>query len=52
MTWSQVHTATAGDGGVKDVSSTATSARYVRVHGTRRATQYGYSLWEMEVYGA
>ncbi|WP_251037443.1 discoidin domain-containing protein [Paenibacillus albidus] len=26
-------------------------ARYVRMYGTERATQYGYSLWEFEVYG-
>ncbi|MEU4409410.1 ThuA domain-containing protein [Streptosporangium sp. NPDC023963] len=50
-TWTQAHATTAGDGGVDDVSLTATSARYVRVYGTQRATPYGYSLWEMEVYG-
>jgi hypothetical protein len=27
------------------------SGRYVRVNGTARATQYGYSLWEFGVYG-
>jgi cytochrome c len=28
------------------------TGRYVRVNATQRAlTQYGYSLWEMEVYG-
>ncbi|MEC0128895.1 hypothetical protein [Paenibacillus pabuli] len=26
-------------------------ARYVRMYGTVRATIYGYSLWEFEVYG-
>jgi hypothetical protein len=26
-------------------------ARYVRMYGTRRNTQYGYSIWEMRVYG-
>lgn len=26
-------------------------ARYVRVYGTERATKYGYSLWELEIYG-
>jgi len=25
--------------------------RYVRMYGTRRATQWGYSLWSFEVYG-
>jgi hypothetical protein len=28
------------------------SGRYVRMYGTKRATQYGYSLWEFQVYGA
>jgi uncharacterized protein (DUF305 family) len=27
------------------------SGRYVRLLGTQRATQYGYSLWEFQVYG-
>ncbi|MFF8643976.1 discoidin domain-containing protein [Streptomyces sp. NPDC015345] len=48
--WSTAHSTTTGDGGTDtlDVSGTA---RYVRVHGTARATQYGYSLWEFKVYG-
>jgi cytochrome c len=50
--WSTVNTQTAGDGGIDDISFTATQARYVRMFGTQRATQWGYSLWEMEVYGA
>ncbi|GAA3422725.1 ThuA domain-containing protein [Streptosporangium vulgare] len=50
-TWTQAYATTTGDGGVDDVSFTATSARYVRVYGTQRATPYGYSLWELEVYG-
>ena len=27
------------------------TGRYVRMYGTVRGTQYGYSLWEFEVYG-
>ncbi|SMC61920.1 Glucose/arabinose dehydrogenase, beta-propeller fold [Kibdelosporangium aridum] len=50
--WNPVYTTTSSDGGVDDVSFTATNARYVRVFGTARATAWGYSLWEMEVYGA
>ncbi|WP_329428862.1 ThuA domain-containing protein [Streptosporangium sp. NBC_01495] len=50
-TWTQAHATAAGDGGVDDVTFTETSARYVRVYGTQRATPYGYSLWELEVYG-
>jgi type 1 glutamine amidotransferase len=49
--WSTVNTQTASDGGTDDISFTATNARYVRVFGTQRATQWGYSLFEFEVYG-
>src|SRR6185295_1115788 len=28
------------------------SGRYVRLYGTQRATQYGYSVWEFQVYGS
>ncbi|WP_204040478.1 ThuA domain-containing protein [Acrocarpospora phusangensis] len=51
-TWTNVYTTTTGDGGVDDVNVTGTG-RYVRVNGTQRAlTQYGYSLWEFDVYGS
>ena len=26
--------------------------RYVRMYGTQRVTQYGYSLWEFQVFGS
>src|SRR6202034_3294365 len=26
------------------------TGRYIRMYGTARATQYGYSLWEFQVY--
>ncbi len=52
LTWSDVYNTTAGDGGVDDVRLSApASGRYVRMLGTQRATMYGYSLWEFEVYG-
>ncbi|WP_181019001.1 discoidin domain-containing protein [Streptomyces roseicoloratus] len=49
-TWTDLHTTTTGDGGTDETPVTGT-ARYVRVYGTQRATPYGYSLWEMKVYG-
>jgi hypothetical protein len=48
--WSSVYGTAAGDGGVDDLTLAA-SGRYVRMLGTQRATAYGYSLWEFEVYG-
>jgi len=49
--WTTVHTEGASDGGVDDVTFTGTSARYVRMLGVVRALPYGYSLWELEIYG-
>ena len=49
--WTTIYTATAGDGGIDDLTGLAGNGRYVRMYGTTRATQYGYSLWEVEVYG-
>ena len=50
-TWTDVYTETAGDGEIDDISFTATSARYVRMFGTHRATEYAYSIYEFEIYG-
>lgn len=49
--WTTVKNVTNGKGGVETVTFTATKARYVRMQGVERALPYGYSLWEMEVYG-
>jgi hypothetical protein len=50
-TWSTIFSTTTGAGGVQDLAISG-SGRYVRVNGTQRATQYGYSLWEFQVYGS
>jgi hypothetical protein len=50
-TWTTVSSTTTGTGGVQTIPVTA-SGRYVRVYGTVRATAYGYSLWELQVYGS
>jgi F5/8 type C domain len=49
--WKTVVSVTKGDGGVDD-HSVAASGRYVRIFSTRRGTEFGHSLWELEVYGA
>jgi len=49
-TWTVVHTTTAGTGGTQDLTVSGTG-RYVRVHTTVRATVWGVSLWEFQVYG-
>ncbi|SHL24876.1 galactose-binding domain-containing protein [Actinacidiphila paucisporea] len=48
--WTTVYSTTTGTGGVQTVPVTGTG-RYVRVNGTARTTQYGYSLWEFQVFG-
>ncbi|MCL2551285.1 MAG: discoidin domain-containing protein [Actinomycetia bacterium] len=49
--WTDVYSTTTGTGGVQQLSVNG-SGRYVRMYGTARATGYGYSLWEFQVYGS
>jgi hypothetical protein len=48
-TWTPIYATTTGTGGAQtlDVSGTG---RYLQMYGTARATRYGYSLWELEVF--
>ncbi len=48
--WSTVYTTATGTGGAQVLPVTGTG-RYVRLNLTARATQYGYSLWEFQVFG-
>ena len=48
--WTDVTSVTAGKGAVESLS-VGRAARYVRMQGVTPATQYGYSLYEFEVYG-
>ncbi|GII52545.1 endo-1,3-beta-glucanase [Planotetraspora thailandica] len=48
--WTTVYSTTTGTGGVQTLNVSG-SGRYVRVYGTQRATPYGYSLYEFQVYG-
>jgi hypothetical protein len=49
--WTPVATVVAGDGGVDDHTGLSATARYVRIHGTKRSSGYGYSLYEVELFG-
>jgi len=49
-TWTTVYSTTAGTGGNKAFAVSRT-ARYIRMYGTKRATQFGYSIFEFDVYG-
>ena len=50
VSWSTKKTRTGQNGGIDETSLTATG-RHVRIYGTKRGTPYGYSLYELEVYG-
>jgi hypothetical protein len=50
-TWTTIYSTTTGTGGTQTLNVSG-SGRYVRVYGTARATQYGYSLWEFQVFGS
>jgi hypothetical protein len=48
--WTTINTTVNGTGGVQTLN-VAGSGRYVKLNTTRRATQYGVSLWEFQVFG-
>ncbi|MFE2071009.1 discoidin domain-containing protein [Streptomyces sp. NPDC059467] len=48
--WTDLKSVTGGDGGT-DTLDVSGQGRYVRMLGVHRATQWGYSLWEFQVYG-
>jgi beta-glucosidase len=49
--WTIARNETAGDGGI-DRIPVSVRARYLKVIGVQRATQWGYSLFEIEAYGS
>jgi hypothetical protein len=51
VNWTTIYSTTTGTGGIQDLTGLSGTGRYVRMYGTVRATTYGYSLYEFEVYG-
>ncbi|MEY9911225.1 hypothetical protein ABIA35_007477 [Catenulispora sp. MAP12-49] len=49
-TWTSIYSTTTGPGGTETLNISG-SGRYIRMYGTARNTQYGYSIWEFQVYG-
>jgi len=45
--WSQLRLVTNGQGGTEEFFNLGANARYIRMQGIARATQYGYSLFEV-----
>ncbi|KAI7258937.1 hypothetical protein KC345_g10440 [Hortaea werneckii] len=52
VSWTTVYSNYSATGGTSTVSFAATTARYVKMYAFQRATAYGYSLYEFEVYGS
>lgn len=48
-TWKLVFSTTRGEGGEMTISTGNVAGRHVRVYGTKRSSQYGYSLLEIDV---
>ena len=49
VNWTNLYSTTNGVGSVADMGALGTG-RYVRLYATQRATPYGDSLWEFEIY--
>ncbi len=49
--WTSAHVDD-GKPGVREFDLNGVKARYIRISGKERTTGYGYSLFEIEVYGA
>lgn len=47
--WTSIRTVTNGDGGTDDLTGLSGTGRYLRVFGTARGTQWGYSLFEVQI---
>jgi hypothetical protein len=49
--WTSVFSTTTGTGGIQNLTISG-SGRFVRMNGTARGTQFGYSLFEFQVFGS
>lgn len=50
QSWKDVYSTDQGKGGVEQVSFAPVTARYVKMQGVKRATDFGYSIYDLEVY--
>src|SRR5690606_35530868 len=49
--WKTVWDVADGKGGTEEILLKPVNTRYIRMAGVKRATEYGYSIYEIEVYG-
>jgi len=50
-TWTTFTSVVAGDGGVDEFTNLSATGRFLRIYGTKRSSGYGYSLFEVDVFG-
>lgn len=50
-TWNTIRTVTGNTSLINDHTGLSGSGRYIRIYGTARGTAWGYSIYELEVYG-
>lgn len=48
-TWTRLYTTTTGQGGTEEIAAKGAVARFVRMVGVKRFSEYGYSLLEFEI---
>ena len=51
LNWTTIYSTSSSDGGTDDIAGISGSGRFVRMNGLMRGTQWGFSLYEFEVYG-
>ncbi len=49
-TWNVAYTNSVGAGGNETLNFSTVQGRYIRMNGIQRGTQYGYSIYEFQVY--
>lgn len=49
--WKDVYSTMEASGGMETINFKPLNTRYVKMQGVKRATEWGYSLFEFEVYG-
>ena len=49
INWTTIYSTSTGDGGLEGLYVSSVG-RYIRMYGTVRGTEWGYSLWEFEAY--
>ncbi|HEV2342594.1 MAG TPA: discoidin domain-containing protein [Actinocrinis sp.] len=49
--WTTIYSTTTGTGGTQSIPVTGTG-RFIEMYGTARGTGYGYSIWELQVFGS